>query len=198
MAKPERIGVFGGTFDPIHNVHLDIAHAALKHADLDRVLFVVSASPPHKQGEFVATAEDRYDMVCAAIAGDEQLEASRIELDREGPSYTVHTLRGLAELYPDASFFLIVGFDSLKDLPNWHHADEILQRARILAVMRPGHHDAPAALAGKYDVLPFAERPESSTDIRRILDTNDNAEGRIPPGTLAIIRDRDIYGSCPS
>lgn len=198
MAEPLRIGVFGGTFDPIHNVHLDIAHAALTHAGLDRVLFVVSASPPHKQGEFVASAEDRFDMVRAAIAGEDRFEASRIELDRDGPSYTVRTLRTLGALYPEASFSLIVGYDSLEDLPNWHHADEILRRARILAVARPGHHTAPPSLEGRYDTLPFAERPESSTDIRRMLESGVGLEGRIPPGTLALIRDRDIYGSCRS
>ena len=117
MDKPLRIGIFGGTFDPVHNVHLRMARAARDRAGLDRVLFVVAATPPHKRGDVVASAEDRLAMVRAAIAGEDGFEASRIEMDRPGPSYTVDTVRALAETHPDARLYLIIGNTS-QNAPN--------------------------------------------------------------------------------
>ncbi len=108
MNKSARVGVYGGTFDPIHRTHLEIAQAAMRHAALDQVIFVVAARPPHKRGEVFASAEDRLAMVEALVSVEPGMAASRMELDREGPSYTVDTLRDLQAAHPDAALYLIV------------------------------------------------------------------------------------------
>lgn len=198
MAKGPRIGILGGTFDPIHNVHIDIARAALHFADLDKVLFMVSARPPHKRGEYVATADERLAMVEAALANEPNMEASRLELDREGPSYTVDTLRVLHEQYPGAKLFLIVGLDSLADLPAWKDAEGILAQAHVLAVPRPGDIDVPPAMQDRYTMLPFPAIDESSTEVRDLLAKGEDPEGRVPAAAAELIRQRKIYHGDPS
>jgi len=193
LDKALRIGVFGGTFDPIHNVHIDIARAALNFAQLDRVLFVVSARPPHKRGEYVARPEERYAMVKAALANEPQMEASRVELDRQGPSYTIDTLHSLKKAHPGAEFVLIVGMDSLADLPQWKDAEAILEEASILAVPRPGTFTIPGMVRGCYQILPFPETDESSTDVRRLLSEGVPLDGRIPAAAAAYISEHHIY-----
>ena len=117
MAK-ERIGIMGGTFDPIHQGHLHIARAALESARLDKVLMLPSGAPPHKQD--IAPAEDRWRMVCAACAQEERLIPCRAEIDRPGVIYTVDTLSILREDYPRADFFYIIGADTLMELSLIH------------------------------------------------------------------------------
>ena len=163
-----RIGVFGGTFDPIHNAHIDIARAAMNSASLDIVLFVVSASPPHKQQGVGATPEQRFAMVEAALAAEDGLEPSDIEMRREGPSYTAITLAALEQEYPSSRLFLILGLDSLIDLPNWREPELILGKAHILAVSRPDEsRTIPDSLDGKYDLVPFVESDISSSEVRQ-------------------------------
>jgi nicotinate-nucleotide adenylyltransferase len=194
VSNPGRIGVFGGTFDPVHNTHVAIAEAALKHARLDLVFFVVAARPPHKNAGPHADAETRYDMVQAALAGHPHLRASRAELDREGPSYTRDTLREFQQASPEARLFLIIGFDSLKDLPGWKDPDAILSRARLLVVQRGGEENvAPAELAGHYDVLPVERSELSSTEIRERIRKGQPWAGFVPEGAARIIRDRGLY-----
>jgi len=194
VARPERIGVYGGTFDPIHRTHLDIARAAMRHAGLDRVVFVVAARPPHKRHDVFADAEDRYAMVCAALAGEAGLEASRVELDRDGPSYTADTLRALRAANPEAELHLIVGHDTLVDLPKWHEPDTVIGLAHLLVVPRPSSDTAaPEALAGRYDVIPFPESPDSSTEIRERLRAGMPPGAALPGAVAEVIRARGLY-----
>ena len=194
MSKSERIGVFGGTFDPIHNAHLDIARAAMASATVDVVLFVVSASPPHKQAGVGASAEQRLAMVEAALSGEEGLEPCDIEMRREGPSYMAITLSELSTQYPGAKLHLIVGMDSLVDIPNWREPEEILSLARILVVSRPGEpQDISQSLEGKYELVPFEESEVSSTEVRRRIGAGESLEGLVPSGVLAIIEESKIY-----
>ena len=195
MNNPERIGVFGGTFDPIHNAHLDIARAAREQARLDRVIFVVSARPPHKSGDTFASAEDRYAMLEAAVASDDDgFEPSRIEMDREGPSYTVDTLRALARLHVGAALFLIIGLDSLLDLPKWKDPQGILALARVLAVPRPGlAKTIPAAFEGRYDLIRFRETLVSSTEVRERILAGSVFGDLVPPLVEEMIRTRRLY-----
>ena len=196
MNKPRRIGVYGGTFDPIHQTHLDIARTALQHAGLDLLLFVVSGSPPHKRGEVFASPEDRLDLVEAAIDDDPRMKTSRIELDRPGPSYTVDTLRILAEEYPDAAFYLILGYDSLIDLPGWHKPEEVLTHAKLLVAPRPGAMPTPnPILDHRFDLLPFSESNLSSTEIRACIAAGTNLSGMLPPAVENLIRERGLYGA---
>ena len=194
MNEPRRIGVFGGTFDPVHNAHCDIARTALAAARLDRVMFVVSARPPHKGDRPFASAEDRYALVQAAVEGEPRFEASRIELDRGGRSYTVDTLREIARGCAGASLFLILGFDSLVDLPKWRDPEGIVSLAHLLVVPRPGPNcDAPPELTGHYDLLPFRETGLSSTEVRDRILGGEPFGHLVPPRVEALIRQKGMY-----
>lgn len=189
-----RIGIYGGTFDPIHGVHLQIARAAAESARLDKVLFVVAARPPHKEHDTSATPEQRMELVYAALHGDPVLEPSRIEVDREGPSYTADTLDRVAEEHPDAELFLIVGLDSAIDIPNWHDPDRILKRARLIVVPRPGNDDVlPDALVEHAEMLPFHESEVSSTEVRRRLAEGAPTDDILPEDVRAVIEREGLY-----
>ncbi|MHB8630565.1 MAG: nicotinate-nucleotide adenylyltransferase [Candidatus Limnocylindria bacterium] len=130
-----RLGVFGGTFDPVHVGHLALAHAALESVPLDRVLFVPARRSPLKERAPVAGAADRLQMLEGAIAGEPRFAVSRVELDREGPSYTVETLERLAG--PD-DLFLILGSDAIADFPYWKDPERIAALAALTVAERPG------------------------------------------------------------
>ncbi len=194
MAQPKRIGVLGGTFDPIHNTHLDMARAAVDAAHLDTVLFVLSARPPHKRDDTVASPEQRLEMLGAALDHEAKFEACDIELRREGPSYMRETLRDLEQRYPGAELFLIVGLDSLLDFPNWKGPEEILERARLLVAPREGDgRGVPASLDGKYELVPFEESDVSSTDIRDRIARGESIDSLVPAAVARLIREKGIY-----
>jgi nicotinate-nucleotide adenylyltransferase len=134
---PGRLGILGGTFDPIHHGHLAIAEEAREALGLERVLFVPAARPPHKPGRPIAGAEDRLAMVRLAIAGNPAFEASRIELDRDGPSYTAETLQRLCDQGARDLWFILSG-EALAGLPGWHQPDRVLELARLAVVPRGG------------------------------------------------------------
>jgi nicotinate-nucleotide adenylyltransferase len=200
LSSPTRIGVFGGTFDPVHNAHLDIARTALAHGQLDRVLFVVAARPPHKRGGPYATAEDRFALVEAAVAGQARFEASRIELDREGPSYSVLTLQTIQDSHPSAELFLVIGQDSLVDLPEWYDAPDILERAQLLVLPRPGEWTVPETLDGTYTLLPFEKTGVSSTEVRARVAKGRPIDTLVPDPVAILIESRGMYrvGDTPS
>ena len=194
MSEGQRIGVLGGTFDPVHNTHLDMARAALEAADLDKVLFVVAALPPHKRDETVASPETRYEMVNAAIANEPLFQASDVELRREGPSYTDDTLRELERQFPDADFFLIIGLDSLFDFPRWKDPDGILRRARLLVAPREADgRQIPESLTGKYEFLPFEESAVSSTEVRERIARRQSIDELVPAPVAELIARKGIY-----
>ena len=133
MAK-ERIGIMGGTFNPIHSGHIAMAKASLAAARLDRVLILPDRNPPHKTG--IAPAEDRWKMVCAAVAQEENLEPCRMELDRSGTTYTYDTLSALHELYPKAELFYIIGADTLMQLHTWYESAKVLKMCTFVVCPR--------------------------------------------------------------
>lgn len=195
MTQPKRIGLFGGTFDPVHHAHLAIARTALDTASLDTVLFVVAAIPPHKQNDTHASPADRLAMVKAAVKNEPRFEASGIELEREGLSYTADTLRTLKTLHPEAEFFLIIGEDSLVDFPTWREPEAILDHARLLVVSRPAIEQLiHSSLEGHYDRLPFTESTLSSTQVREALAKGDPVNDALPEAVLAVIQERGLYG----
>jgi nicotinate-nucleotide adenylyltransferase len=181
-----RLGVLGGTFDPVHNGHLAAARAAAAALRLDRVLLVPAAQPPHKANVH-ASAEQRLAMVEAAVAGDPLLAASRIELDRPGPSYTVDTLRALA---PQGELFFICGADVLAQFTAWHRWQEILRLAKLAVVSRPG-----ADVASPLPVLWVrgVVLDISSEDIRRRVREGRPIRGLVPEAVEAIIRREGLY-----
>jgi nicotinate-nucleotide adenylyltransferase len=138
MAR-ERIGLFGGTFDPPHLGHLILASEAQFQLELTRLFWTLTPEPPHKQDQLITPIEHRLAMVNLAIADNPSFELSRAELDRPGPHYTLDTIRLVAEQNPDAEIVPVIGGDSLHDLPTWHHPQELLFAAHWIGVMRrPG------------------------------------------------------------
>jgi nicotinate-nucleotide adenylyltransferase len=135
----ERVGLFGGTFDPPHVGHLILASEATSQLELTRVLWTVTPDPPHKQDQSITALEHRVAMVKLAIRDNPAFELSDVELNRPGPHYTIDTIRLLAQQNPEAEIVPIIGGDSLNDLPTWHQPKEILYAAHWVGVMRrPG------------------------------------------------------------
>ena len=135
----EQIGIFGGTFDPPHLGHLILAAEAYSQLGLDRLFWVLTPDPPHKQEQLITPVEHRLAMVNLAIRDNPKFELSRVELDRPGPHYTSDTVEMIAHTYPDADITPIIGGDSLRNLPNWYKPKELLYACHWVGVMRrPG------------------------------------------------------------
>jgi nicotinate-nucleotide adenylyltransferase len=196
-AKRMRLGVFGGTFDPPHVGHL-VTAVNVRHAlRLDRVLLVVANVPWQKRGSRrISPPEDRFALVEAAVEGVEGLEASRLELDRGGPSYTADTLAAVAGGEPSADLFTILGQDAAAGLTTWKRYDEVVARSTLVVVDRPGSHTPlPAGFRWRRVEVPHLE--VSSTDLRARVADGRPLDYLLPPGVIAGIRDRGMYGVAP-
>lgn len=191
----ERIGVFGGTFDPIHLGHLVTAVNVRHELALERVLLVVANDPWQKAGTVGTRARDRLAMVEAAVAGVSGLEASAIEIERGGPSYTADTLGLLRERHPDAELFLVVGSDAAVGLPTWHRVDEVQALASLVVVSRPGAEGAtpPHGWAHRELVVPRLE--VSSTDLRARFADGRPLDYLVPVAVQQLIRERGLYAA---
>ena len=184
-----RIGIFGGTFDPIHLGHLAAARAARECAQLDTVLFVPSATPPHR-GPAVADPEQRLEMTRLAVDDEEGFEVSDVEVRRQGVSYTVDTLRELHRLHPDDELFLILGGDAAKQLGTWREPDEVRRLASLVIVTRPGS----GAPSGTSDIV--CERPTpdvSASVLRRRLAHGEPVSDMVPPGVAEYVAGKGLY-----
>ena len=150
-----RIGIYGGSFNPVHLGHLIAAECCREQARLDRVLFMPAATPPHKQGQLLADAADRVAMLTLAVGGHEAFAVSTIEVDRGGVSYTVDTLAALAERHPHDTLVLVLGPDALAQLPTWREPRTIADRCELVAVERERLDDVAAIArdAGLADLL---------------------------------------------
>ncbi|HEX2914106.1 MAG TPA: nicotinate-nucleotide adenylyltransferase [Chloroflexia bacterium] len=154
-----RLGIMGGTFDPIHNGHLLIAQEAGWRLELDRVLFIPTGNPPHKQNHEIASDEHRCRMVQLAIADNPLFELSTIELERQGFSYTVDTLEALHARYgPGTDFYFITGADAAADLLTWHLPQRILELAHLVVAERPGYQLPVAKLQAGLPGINLAKR----------------------------------------
>lgn len=141
--KKCRIGILGGTFNPIHVGHLLTAQDALEQMDLERVIFIPSATPPHKVVDKLASARDRVRMIKLAIRGNDRFEVDDIEIQRGGKSYSVDTLTQLKHRYPRAEFFFIIGADSLRELHLWREVARLVTLCTFVTVPRPGFEPKP-------------------------------------------------------
>ncbi len=133
-----RIGILGGTFNPIHLGHLAIAQEVLDKLKLDKVIFIPSFLPPHKEDPDIAPAKDRYKMACLATESNPNFVVSRIELDRGGKSYSVETVKEFRRLYKGSQLYYILGTDAYLDISTWKDVDELLQLCHFIVVKRPG------------------------------------------------------------
>ncbi|WP_344133742.1 nicotinate-nucleotide adenylyltransferase, partial [Saccharopolyspora halophila] len=134
-----RIGVMGGTFDPIHHGHLVAASEVQAQFGLEQVVFVPTGQPWQKSHEVVSPAEDRYLMTVIATASNPRFLTSRVDVDRKGPTYTADTLRDLHAEFPDAELYFITGADALEQILSWHRIDEMFEQAHFIGVTRPGY-----------------------------------------------------------
>jgi nicotinate-nucleotide adenylyltransferase len=134
-----RVGVFGGTFDPVHTGHLILAEQAREQARLDAVWFLPAPRPPHKDEGWISRFEQRVEMLSLAVAGNPAFRVEDMEKERAGPSYTVDTLAELRRRHPGGEFFLLVGSDTLRDLPGWHEPVRLLELVGLVVMQRPGH-----------------------------------------------------------
>lgn len=199
-----RVGVFGGTFDPVHLGHLILAEQCREQGRLDRVLFVPAARPPHKQEGALTPFERRVEMLALAIAGQPAFQIEELEKDRPGPSYTVDTLAALHARQGDVELFLLLGSDSLLDLPYWYEPVRILQLAGLLIVARPGWDMPPLESLRATLKLP-AEVPLriqlvrsplidlASRDLRRRLAEGQSVRYMVPRAVEVYAREKNLY-----
>jgi nicotinate-nucleotide adenylyltransferase len=200
----EKIGVLGGTFDPIHNGHLHIAEVLRKALDLDRVVWVPAGRPPHKQGQIVSSDEDRLQMLRLALAGSPPDVISLVDLERSGPSYTADTLEALSQVYGQASLFFLMGEDSLRDFPTWHDPNRILALAELAVAGRPGVEanleqvtaELPA-LRRRVHLVPAEELAISSSDIRHRVRAGESIRGLVPTAVAGYIARHRLYVGAP-
>ncbi len=191
-----RVGIFGGTFDPIHLGHLIAAQEALDACHLARVLFVPSGDPPHKPHRAVTAAAHRVAMVERAIEGDDRFAVSRVEVDRPGKSYTVDTLEALARsLKEGTELFLLIGTDSALDMPTWANPERVVSLARVAVLARPGFDRAGVRsdLAGRMSFLQTSQVDISSTEVRRRLREGRSIRYLVPDAVMDYIRRHGLY-----
>jgi nicotinate-nucleotide adenylyltransferase len=203
-----RIGLLGGTFDPIHLGHLILAEQARDQGHLDEVWFVPSAHPPHKMDRALTRFEQRCDMLELAIAGHPQFRIERIEKELPAPSYTVETLTALQGRYPQTEFSLLLGADGLADLPSWYQPQRIVAQVSLLVAPRPGVllwtperlADAlalsPHQLRLQYIACPLIEI--ASRDIRRAVQHGWSIRYLVPRAVEQYIQERQLYRSLTS
>ena len=200
-ARHLRLGILGGTFDPIHLGHVALAVAARRCAELDRVLLVPAQIPPHKAGP-AAGPEDRLAMCRLAVRDVAGLDVSDIEIRRSGPSYTLDTLRELREVYPGADLHLILGWDAARLLPEWREPASVLSLARLVVFPRPGvAPPAPddlrrAGLEPDRTTLCTEGTPAvAATEVRRRAAAGESLTGLVAPEVEEYIRRHRLYGS---
>lgn len=202
----KRIGIFGGSFDPVHNGHLEIAKACQSQARLDSIWFVPTAHQPLKPGGPIAPSDDRLAMLQRAIAGRREWEISTIELDRGGVSYTCDTLAEMHRRQPDADLFFLLGADSLAEFTQWRKPVDVCRLATLLIVRRPESPppDLPrlAEFAKKEGLnsiraeeVAMPETPISSSELRQAIARGDEQwKDWTPPAVAQLITERNLYG----
>ena len=187
-----RIGILGGTFDPIHHGHLVAASEVASVFKLDEVIFVPTGQPWQKGG--VTEGEHRYLMSVIATASNPRFKVSRVDIDREGPTYTVDTLRDIKAAYPDAELFFITGADAVAQILAWKDVDKIWELANFIAVSRPGHKLViPDVPTGAIETLEIPALAISSTDIRRRLAETKPIWYLVPDGIVQYIAKHKLY-----
>ncbi|GLY31488.1 nicotinate-nucleotide adenylyltransferase [Kineosporia sp. NBRC 101731] len=194
-APRRRIGVMGGTFDPVHHGHLVAASEVGSRFGLDEVVFVPTGQPWQKVADHqVSPAEHRYLMTVIATASNPGFTVSRVDIDRGGATYTTDTLRDLAALYPDADLYFITGADALTQILSWKNPDELFQLAYFIGVTRPGHRlDGSGLPADRISLLEVPALAISSTDCRDRVAAGQPVWYLVPDGVVQYINKHGLY-----
>ena len=190
-----KLGIFGGTFNPIHYGHLINAEIIRSDFNLDRIILVPARQPVHKRLDGSVPAEERYAMAVLAAGDAKEIEVSRIEIDREEPSYTITTVHELLDLYPGSELFLIIGMDSLAELDRWRESGHLLEHVSVIVLKRPGGGAQPegAPAAGR---IYYAENPLidiSSTMVRDRLRAGKSVRYLLPDAVIDYIAKKGLY-----
>ena len=194
MTQRPRLGVMGGTFDPVHHGHLVAASEAAARFELDEVVFVPTGHPTFKLDQDVTTAEHRYLMTVIATASNPRFTVSRVDIDRPGITYTVDTLRDLARARPDAELYFITGADAIEQILTWRNAAELFEMAHFVAVTRPGHALSIDGLpTDKVSQLEIPALAISSTDVRARAGAGDPVWYLVPDGVVQYINKHGLY-----
>jgi nicotinate-nucleotide adenylyltransferase len=196
-----RIGLFGGTFDPPHLGHLILASEAQSQLELNRLLWILTPEPPHKQDQNITPVEHRMAMVELAIADNPAFELSRAELDRPGPHYTLDTIKLIADQNPGADIIPVIGGDSLDDLPTWHRPQEIVYACHWIGVMRrpneePNLDKLERELPGISSKIHYVDAPLleiASREIRSWVASGHPVRYYLPPAVYEYIKKHQLY-----
>jgi nicotinate-nucleotide adenylyltransferase len=199
-----RIGVFGGTFDPVHVAHLILAEQCREQAALDQVWFIPAARPPHKPERVLTPFAARLEMLALAIAGQPAFRIDELEKARPGPSYTADTLAALCSRCPGDEFFLLIGSDTLHDLPHWHAPQRVAELATLLIVARPGWQmvevetlapalGLPGATSLRHQVVQMPLLEISSRDLRQRAAAGRSLRYMVPRAVEAYLLERQLY-----
>lgn len=196
----ERLGILGGTFDPPHNGHLALAARSLRQLHLTSVVWVLTPDPPHKDLPDITAYRVRREMLETAIAGNPAFLLSEVESERPGPQYMVDTISILRERNPKAEFTLLLGEDSLRDLPTWHRPGDILLMCQLAVLRRSNRKEDMVALeiqlpgiGARTTFLDAAPLDISSTEIRDRIRRGESIERMVPAGVERIIRRQSLY-----
>ena len=198
-----KVGVFGGSFDPIHLGHVRVAEGAMVQLGLNKILFIPAFRPWMKEEPLVASAKDRLRMLDLMVGSRDSFEVSPIEIERGGTSYTVDTMEQLkAKEASDTEFFLILGMDAARQINKWRAPAEVLSMSKLVVVPRPGYQDQEEILKGLINTLGGGEITFltgtlvdiSSTEIRRKIGKGEPIKQWVPPSVENYINSRDLYG----
>jgi nicotinate-nucleotide adenylyltransferase len=183
----KKIGIFGGTFDPVHHAHLILARNALESLDLDKVIFIPAAASPHKLDQKLAAPDVRLEMLRAAIEGEPGFEYDQMELQRSAPSYAIESVETLRQREPNAELFYLIGEDNVGRLKTWHRFAELSQMVEFVVLDRSGvKTEHPYRTIRRHLDI-------SATDIRNRVATGHSIRYLVPPAVEKIIRDRQLY-----
>lgn len=202
MGELRRVGIMGGTFDPVHMVHLILAENAYRQFGLDEIIMLPSGDPPHKTEKHVTLAAMRYDMLSLACEGVEYFRVDDMEMKREGRSYTEVTLTELHEEHPDTEYYFIMGADSVFQIESWYHPGLIMKKCIILAAVRDNvgmeaFRERIEYLKEKYGadirILDLPDLEMSSSDIRKRISEGRSIRFMVPEKVLSYIQEHDLY-----
>lgn len=198
----KRLGIMGGTFNPVHNGHIALSKAAFLEYALDEIIFIPSAIPPHKESKEIIDKEDRYNMVKLAIKGIKNFSISRIEIDRTGISYAVETFEILKKKYKNSKLFYIMGLDSINEILDWKKPLELFKMCEFIVGTRPGTKIRTFKRLVKFpplqkevDKIHLMELKEdiSSSDIRKKIKEGKSVQAIIPKDVLKYIKEKGLY-----